>query len=126
MTLREIRLFHWRQLMATRKIQEHANSEKRAQLERVAREHLGAVQCLNDFCPGTAEQDEANGIPPDTSVSPLLELRVRAIGTAGELAELCARYAAFLERSDKLAERAALSRELAAIFFRAAELERNR
>lgn len=143
MTLREIRLFHWRQLMATRQLQEHANSEKRAKLERIAMDHLGAVQCLNDYCEGTAEQDDANGIPTHSVLS-RNTIRADAISSAHNLAELCSRYAAHLERGipavgetftagpeaikalQERQKRAELVRELGAIFFRAAELERSK
>jgi hypothetical protein len=154
-TLREIRLFHWRQLMATRKLQ-RTNDEQMlkfpghgelvqtaAKLKQLANDHLSAVQCLNDYCTGTAEQDESDGIPPNASFPPD-DLRARAICGAGDLAELCARYAAYLERLPpqpgqtveagpetvralhERSQRAQLVRELAVIFFRAAELERMR
>lgn len=145
MTLREVRLFHWRQLMAVRAMQQRTkgltlgNREAAIKtdclLRSLANEHLGAVQYLNDFCEGTAEQDDTDGISTHSVLS-VDDVRADAISGAHNLAELLARYAAKLEselpgtprdnvRSEKF-DRAQLTRELAAILFRAAELERNR
>ena len=125
MTFREIRLWHWRQLKAVRVMQDTPQSKDpdiTRMLRELASRHLGVVQCLNDYVDGTAEQDE---LSTDTSIS-VLDARSRAICGAGDLAELCSRYAAHLEKSDvKDLSRILLAREMAVILFRAAELERN-
>lgn len=129
-TLRELRLLHWRQLAAVRKMQKFQTlNNDPAQLERLAMEHLGAVQLLNDYVSGTAEQDDDSSVqgvplPPDCDRKP-----VHIGSILSDASEALARYAAHLEgRSQpslQTAERAGLTRELAAILFRAAELEKN-
>lgn len=138
MTLRDIRLFHWRQLRAARMIEKTAadagDPDTFKHAKALAFTHLGAVQCINDYVPGTAEQDERDGIPTNTTV-PSDDVRAAAISGAHNIAELLSRYAHNLEhRAGEsappaklvyMAERAELARELAALLFRAAELERN-
>lgn len=76
MTLKELRMWHWRQVIAFR--QNAANANKRANDKRcsihshmnfcrleinmneMANTHMKAVQCLNDHVPGTAEADVFN------------------------------------------------------------------
>lgn len=73
MTLRELRMWHWKQCLDYRRcakaIREaaedkrcsrHTRAAKLADADshdRIADHHMKAVQCLNDFLTGTAEQD---------------------------------------------------------------------
>lgn len=65
MTLKELRMWHWRRLLDQRNRQRYEESKPEARDKAVrvqsARDacnlHLGAVQALNDHVPGTAEQD---------------------------------------------------------------------
>lgn len=72
MTLKELRMYHWDQVMSKRatanrteaRITDHCGSHNRSYFKRtaaaahkVANFHLGAVQALNDFVEGTAEHD---------------------------------------------------------------------
>ncbi len=52
-TLRELRLWHWRQAMSWRK-----NANGRNVAHHIADRHIKAVQLLNDVVSGTAEDDD--------------------------------------------------------------------
>lgn len=78
MNLKELRMWHWRQVLdyrrAAREIEKSADQQthvhrRDSKLEvaaahnKLANFHIGCVQVLNDYLPGTAEQDCAE-IPP--------------------------------------------------------------
>lgn len=72
MTLRELRMWHWRELLNERRLQNkfeerarsanpgyyfNTNNGHAKRHKQQASLHLGAVQALNDVLTGTAEQD---------------------------------------------------------------------
>lgn len=63
MTLKELRMWHWLQVLHYRKVENAQEARrgysKHCQSRDMANMHLSAVQCLNDSLPGTAENDVA-------------------------------------------------------------------
>lgn len=59
MTLKELRMWHWQCALEFRGMANGAGRSKaeRETLHSEADFHIAAVQCLNDYVPGTAEED---------------------------------------------------------------------
>lgn len=61
MTLQELREWHWKEVGYCRKSADNLRERNLPQMgeviDKLANFHIKAVQCLNDYVPGTAEND---------------------------------------------------------------------